>query len=202
MKLHVEVIEKVPDEIFNGALNEISNIDWPHYRSVDTRRTASYAFVDSSISVPLRVHDVPAATVVDIEKFAEYIECKNTVASNFFPLSNLAAAWVFKQVQGEKIGRIQIVKMLANTSIASHIDPGPYFKFYSRFHIPFVTNGDVKFTGEEGDEPIGMPRGYLCQLDNVHLHGVTNTSSSDRIHMIVDIFSRRYPVPLDRIVTI
>ncbi len=181
-------IAKVPDNVFKNARNEVLNtINWNKLPFPDTR-SQNLAF-KTSIAAHLRVHKVEKDTLHTIEVLSQIVECVDTQARIKFPNINALVDWICKQVSAVSLGRIMVVKLLAGGIIPLHIDPGKYFEYYYRFHVPLVTDHNVIFTSDVYLSE-HMPLGYLTQLKNRKLHGVQNNSSLDRIHLIVDIESK------------
>jgi hypothetical protein len=106
-----------------------------------------------------------------------------------YPCVNELVNWIYTNVEGTKLGRIMLVKLLPGGAIGEHIDPGPYFQAHYRFHVPFITHADMVFFGPGKSNPMHMPEGYLSQLNNRGLHSAENNSHIERIHLIVDINS-------------
>ncbi len=91
------------------------------------------------------------------------------------------------------LGYIQsaiLIKLPAGKCIPSHIDSAPFFKKYSRIHIPVTTNDECFFT--VGDETKNLKVGEIWEIDNDNqYHSVVNGGTTDRIHLLIDFF--RYP---------
>lgn len=194
----VDILEKVDDAIFIPALEEIKDIDWDYVRTVDIRHTNS-AFVDCT-TLALRITKgfvMPSSNSdADIRKVADIIEAVDMKCINDYPRLQEIIKWSYSFVNGLNLGRVMLVKMNGFGRIPLHIDPGKYFEVYKRFHIVFKTDPDVLFVGPPNSEPTHMPYGYLCQLNNIDLHGVVSKSNESRIHLIVDIETqdRRFEV--------
>lgn len=80
--------------------------------------------------------------------------------------------------------RFEIVKMPAKTSIPTHKDNSPSLVEHSRVHLPIQTATDVYF--KINDEEKNLKEGEMWEINNIDIHSVTNNSSIDRIHIIVD----------------
>ena len=80
-----------------------------------------------------------------------------------------------------------IVKLNHGGRIPSHVDCGNYFTNCSRIHVPLKTSKEVDFY--LGDSKINMKVGRYYQIDNTNFeHSVLNRGSSERIHIIFDLF--------------
>jgi hypothetical protein len=79
---------------------------------------------------------------------------------------------ILKETYGDGfLIRAILVKLNKNSSIATQ--------------IPIVTNKDVKFI--VAAETVNMSRGEMWEINNSgKLHSVSNTSDSDRVHLILD----------------
>lgn len=187
MQSHVEILDKIPDSIFMAAKAEVEKIDWENLPIPDRRSEA--AVFKTSITNHLRIHDAKWNTPHTIEALSEIVECRDTKARVLYPCVNDLVNWIYTTVEGTKLGRIMLVKLLPGGTIGEHVDPGPYFRAHYRFHVPFITHTDMVFFGPGRSNPTHMPEGYLSQLDNRGLHSAENNSSVERIHLIVDINS-------------
>lgn len=183
---HVKILNKIPSDIFNAAKEEVLKIDWNNLPIPDRRSEASV--FKTSITNHLRVHKIKKDTPHTIEALSAIVDCIDTPARMLYPSIDKLVNWIYDNVNGIKLGRIMIVKLLPNGIINAHIDPGQYFQEHYRFHVPFITDPNVLFYGEDG-VPAHMPEGFLSQLANRRMHSAENQSNVDRIHLIVDIDS-------------
>jgi hypothetical protein len=183
---HVKILDKIPNDIFNAARNEVLKIDWNNLLLPD-RRSESNVF-KSSKTIHLRIHNIQKDTPHTIEALSEIVDCRDTSARLLYPNVDRLVDWIYNNVNGTKLGRMMIVKLFSGGIINSHKDPGQYFQEHYRFHVPFVTDSNVLVYGED-NIPAHMPEGFLSQLANRRLHSVENRSTIDRVHLIVDIDS-------------
>jgi len=84
-----------------------------------------------------------------------------------------------------RLGRVMIVNLKPGGVITSHIDEGLYAASYRRFHLPLVTNPNVRFT--VGNVTRHLKEGLLYEILNKQLHSVINDSDEDRLHLIMDM---------------
>lgn len=182
----IKIIQEVPDDIFFPALQEICDIDWESFQ--DNIR-AKYGIFSSSRTIILRKHKLgDKPTPQTIEDWCMIIECEDNPAYiGKYPNIQHLANWVFNKVNGISFGKIMIVNLLQSGKVDLHIDPNNYFEYYSRFHVPFKTNQQVFFHGVDRSIMEHMPYKNLCQLNNRKIHGLTNNSNENRIHLILDI---------------
>ncbi len=81
---------------------------------------------------------------------------------------------------------VRLMKLNAGAVIKEHSDYDMHFEAgEARFHIPVITNPDVAFYIQ--DERVVMNEGE-CWYLNLNLpHRVSNTGTTDRIHLVVDV---------------
>lgn len=99
-----------------------------------------------------------------------------------------AQAMVFdlmRTVNGLRLGRVMITKLVPGAVIAPHVDGGSHAAYYERFHITLQNNPGSVF--KCGDETVHMAAGEVWWFDNQVEHSVVNNSGDDRLTMIVDI---------------
>jgi hypothetical protein len=92
-------------------------------------------------------------------------------------------------VQGERLGRVMINKIAPGGKIFPHADTPVHANYWDRFHIPLESYPGVDFRC--GQEHVYMPVGSVWWFQNANEHEVINNSAGDRIHMIVDIRTRK-----------
>ena len=179
----IQLLQTVPDWIFDPAAAEIDKINWGAI-SDPTRR--SQAFV-SSTAVHIRVHKTPGIWPTTIEEWSEVVDCiDQRLNIKAYPDTVKLMNWVAKQVAGIQLGRVMIVRLEAGGSVGLHTDTGKYFKVHSRFHVPIKTNHTVLF-GNEHVIQDHMPARTLCRLNNLEPHRLQNNGNDYRIHVIVDV---------------
>jgi hypothetical protein len=187
---HVSILDTIPSAIFNQALEEVNSIDWKHYEKFDSRsNTSKNLYFATSKTIHLRTHNVSTIpqNELTIEVFNNTVECIDTVFISKFAAVKKLVDHIHTLVNGKRLGRIMLVKLLAGGEVPDHIDPGKYFLTHRRFHVPFITDKKVTFKGKLGSTPLHMPVGTLCQLNNRNTHSAKNDSTIDRVHLIVDI---------------
>ena len=97
-----------------------------------------------------------------------------------------------------KFERIRLMKLAAGKSLRKHndnIDQGIESKKIVRIHVPIRTNSEVVFTMYENDEDedddgekLNLKAGHFYYLDVTKPHSVSNNSSIDRYHLVVDCY--------------
>lgn len=88
-------------------------------------------------------------------------------------------------VGGSRLGRVVVTRLEPGCKIAKHRDEGAYAEYYDRYHVVLQGLPGSVFTC--GDEAVQMMTGDIWWVNVREPHEVSNNSSDDRIHMIVDI---------------
>jgi aspartyl/asparaginyl beta-hydroxylase (cupin superfamily) len=91
-----------------------------------------------------------------------------------------------EQFPDDEIGRIVIANLAPGEQVMPHRDQGLYSDITDRYHFVVTTNPDVVFTS--GDEQEHMPRGNIYWFNNHIEHSVINQGTTNRIHLIVDLY--------------
>lgn len=87
-----------------------------------------------------------------------------------------------------KVTRARLACLKSGMEIKPHVDYDP--SYISRYHIPLITNEDVKMYIMRGDSiaEYSMPADGRVYFFNSGLkHWVQNNSTKDRLHLIVDV---------------
>lgn len=92
---------------------------------------------------------------------------------------------LMRTVEGKRLGRVLITKMLPGAKIAPHVDGGEHAAYYERYHVILQNNPGSIFRC--GDETITMKTGDVYWFNNAIEHEVINNSADDRLTLIVDI---------------
>lgn len=98
------------------------------------------------------------------------------------------------QVQGERLGRVMINKIMPGGQIFPHADTPAHCEYYTRFHIVLYGQpGAILMCGDDdnGHEQIEMRTGDVFWFNNALMHSVINNSAEERISMVVDIRTSR-----------
>jgi hypothetical protein len=80
-------------------------------------------------------------------------------------------------------------KLIPQGRVAPHQDSGEFLERIHRLHFPLLTNPAAFYTVE--GERVHMPVGSCYEIDNQRVHGVENDGTTDRIHLVVNIYGRR-----------
>lgn len=184
---HVKLLHQFSADKLDLAIKELEAVDWetlPKHGRTD-------AVFSSSRTLHLRVHDtsqyVHRPGLSFILNCSEILDCIDTEQSKNFPHTIDLALEIVHVTKATRLGRLMAVLLEGNSKIPLHVDPGPYFRYYSRLHLPLITNPGVEFLGPPGSKAERMACGGLYELDNTSLHGVVNRYSTPRLHLIFDL---------------
>lgn len=180
MKL-VSYIERVPPLIFKAARSEAIATDFDRFASVQRGLNPVFS---TSKSIALRRHDAPPGLTV--AEYGNIEQCVNTELRPRFPCLNLLVSWMMRVLDGDQLGRIQLIELAPAGIVDLHTDYGTYFERHRRYHVPLLTNAGVVFFDDAGAKE-HMEEGGLYRLANLGLHGVRNESTHRRIHLVADI---------------
>lgn len=92
-------------------------------------------------------------------------------------------------VGGERLGRVIINKIKPGGRIYPHPDTPEHANYWDRFHIVLKSSPGVVFRCE--NEQVYMATGEVWWFQNALMHEVINNSNDERIHMVVDIKTRK-----------
>lgn len=92
-------------------------------------------------------------------------------------------------VQGERLGRCMINKINPGGQIFPHCDTPMHAEYYSRYHIVLHSAPGSDFRCD--NEHQHMATGEVWWFNNKLEHQVINNSGDERIHLIVDVRSKR-----------
>lgn len=89
--------------------------------------------------------------------------------------------------------RVMLARMAPGGVIHPHRDENPAAKWPHKIHVPLLTNPDVTFfvdgTGYHFAE------GEAVEVNNMGVHAVRNSGSTDRIHLIFEYYNLDQPEP-------
>lgn len=88
------------------------------------------------------------------------------------------------------LGRVMIVSLKPGGRILRHSDQGAYAAAFSRFHV--CLDADPGCVFRCGGDEVEMLPGECWWFDHRAEHSVHNATSRPRIHLIVDVKSRRF----------
>jgi hypothetical protein len=93
------------------------------------------------------------------------------------------------RVQGERLGRVMINKIMPGGRIFPHCDTPLHCEYYTRFHI--VLWGKPGAVIRCDTEQLDMQTGDCFWFNNALEHEVINNSGYERISMVIDIRTSR-----------
>lgn len=130
------------------------------------------------------VHETEAALLAHESGFDQHENYDQPV----FKLLPEARPLIFQlmaAVQGERLGRVMINKLVPGGVVYPHADTPVHAEYWDRFHIVLKSSPGSNFRA--GDEWVGMQTGETWWFNNRLEHEVINNSADERIHMVVDI---------------
>lgn len=127
--------------------------------------------------------------------FSEYGE-PPTLYNQNTPLWHVTQPLVssIELLYGKKPAAILFAKLKAGASIPRHKDGGWFVKTH-RLHIPIITDPRVIFS--IGDDTYHLEKGVVYEFNNMNMHGVTNPTNIDRVHLMIDLFNGLKPTTFD-----
>ncbi len=92
----------------------------------------------------------------------------------------------------DELGRVLIVKLKPGGVVTPHVDEGTYADHYARFHV--AVTGSDKATLTAGGETHHIEPGEAWWFDHKVEHSAQNDGDTDRIHIIIDAVTPRFPM--------
>ena len=92
----------------------------------------------------------------------------------------------------DELGRVLIVKLKPGGVVTPHVDEGTYADHYARFHV--AVTGSDKATLTAGGETHHIEPGEAWWFDHKVEHSARNDGDTDRIHIIIDAVTPRFPM--------
>lgn len=112
-------------------------------------------------------------------------ESYDTPAYRSLPEARGLVMGLMSYVGGTRLGRVIINRIRPGGRITPHCDTPEHAEYYERHHIVLQSLPGVVFRCE--DEQVYMATGETWWFNNAAEHEVINNSSTDRIHLIVDV---------------
>lgn len=140
----------------------------------------------------------PPITVVELEEDAQRLladrrydphECMSREEMRVLPEAHALAMMLMARVEGERLGRVMINKIVPGGRIFPHADTPEHADYYTRFHVCLY--GLPGATIRCGDERRQFRTGDVFWFNNKLEHEVVNNSAEERISMVVDIRTSR-----------
>lgn len=157
-----------------SKVKDISNQDWSRWKErqvfEEQKDSLSILLYNSQPDIKSRVFKTKVINNYFISLLKDELwEC--------FKLINLEYA------DGEP-KRVMLVNLPAGKNVEPHIDASEHAAKCRRVHLPIITNDKVKFFCM--DSTIPMNEGVLTEFNNTVIHSVINTSTEDRLHLVID----------------
>lgn len=92
----------------------------------------------------------------------------------------------------QELGRVLIVKLKPGGVVTPHIDEGTYADHFARFHV--AVTGTDQATLTAGPNTQDFTPGEAWWFDHKVLHSARNDGDTDRIHIIIDAVTPRFPM--------
>jgi hypothetical protein len=137
---------------------------------------------------PVQHYDDEAQYREQFDKIDQH-ECVDRDVFRLLPEARAIVFMLMAYVEGERLGRVIINKMIPGGKIFPHSDGEAHALYYDRHHIVLQSTPGAIFRA--GSDQVTMPTGSVWWFDNSQDHEVINNGSDDRIHMIVDIRTRQ-----------
>lgn len=137
---------------------------------------------------PRTVHETEDALKSHVAQFDQH----ENVDQPVFAMLPEARGLIFDLMfinQGERLGRCMINKLKPGGVIFAHADTPVHAAYWDRFHIVLQSAPGSNFRC--GDEIVNMQAGECWWFNNLVEHEVVNNSAEDRVHLIVDIRTRK-----------
>ncbi|TQV85341.1 aspartyl/asparaginyl beta-hydroxylase domain-containing protein [Aliikangiella coralliicola] len=89
------------------------------------------------------------------------------------------------------IKSVRFMRLRAGAKILPHRDNGVSLEYgEARLHVPIISSSEVSFFVSENE--VLMNPGELWYIDADQVHSVVNSSSDDRIHLVIDCISNSW----------
>jgi hypothetical protein len=137
---------------------------------------------------PRSVHETEAALKAHEANFDQHENVDQPVFAGL-PEARPLIFGLMAAVQGERLGRCMINKLNPGGVIYPHADTPVHANYWDRYHIVLKSSPGSVFRVME--EKVNMQAGDVWWFNNAVEHEVVNNSAEERIHLIVDIRTRR-----------
>lgn len=130
------------------------------------------------------VHETEEALEEHLENFDQHENIDQPVFKSL-PEARSLIFNLMAAVEGERLGRVMINKLIPGGSIFPHADTPVHACYWDRFHV--VLQSGPGATLRCGDETIHMETGSIWWFNNRLEHEAINAGADDRIHLVIDI---------------
>lgn len=133
---------------------------------------------------PRSVHETEAALKEHSAQFDQHENIDQPIFKDL-PEARPLIFNLMGAVEGERLGRVMINKLIPGGVIYPHADTPVHAEYWDRFHVCLQSAPGSSFRC--GTETIGMQPGDIWWFNNRLEHEAINNSAEDRIHMVIDI---------------
>lgn len=161
--------------LVNTAYTELSG-------STVNQKSAVPGFSNNRRIILLRGPTVPAKNNVYFD--VDTINCVDKPITGNFPGTMALIKNLLIRAGAKEVGMITVAIMEPGAKVVKHVDQGPYYQHYRRFHMPLNTVVGSIITA--GDKVVSMKAGEVWELNNLIPHSAENNGDVDRYHMIID----------------
>lgn len=128
----------------------------------------------------------PPASVSELEQGkTDQHECIWMDGAIHLPAARNIIFNLMATVQGERLGRVMINKLVPGGKVYPHADTPIHANYWERYHCVLQSSPGCNFRC--GEENTYMAPGQVVWFQNAIEHDVFNGGAIDRLHMIVDI---------------
>jgi hypothetical protein len=122
------------------------------------------------------------------------MDCHNQPALLFLPQFDETIKRLVQFTCAERLGRVLVNRLAPGCRVLPHSDTGGTAPYYDRIHLVLRGADGVEFRCGEGfaEEVACMKTGEAWWFDNSKVHEVVNNSHSERVHLIVDVKTRKF----------
>jgi hypothetical protein len=111
-----------------------------------------------------------------------------------FPEAEALVTFLRGQLKLTQVGNVMMSLMEPGAFIEPHQDPGSYFEFYRRIHVPIISDPgcvcySVKYPIQPYDKTLEttyMEAGHVWELNNCDYHWFEHHGSGPRYHLVFD----------------
>lgn len=198
--LCLEMLKKnfAPKAEHENVLAELEYVEWQdHYSNYNIKDSWSAFALQGFRSDPtyiIKPSEMSKKWKTEHAAELELVDVQPTNIAKHFP----AAMRLADLIPGKK-ERIRFMRLKANSSLGRHTDTGDKDSGIcvgrvARLHIPIITNDQCLFNSwSQRGEKIerNLPVRSLSYLDTRKPHAVSNTSTVDRVHLVVDTWGSK-----------
>lgn len=123
----------------------------------------------------------------------DYTGCEDRPAYEDFPEVRALVSYVQGSLGYGQVGNVMLSVMPPGTFIEPHWDPGEYFEYYHRIHVPVITDPlcvcaalrHPMAPGRQVDH-VNLEVGWAWELNNCDYHWFYHRGTEPRYHVVFD----------------